>query len=386
MLQEDSATRGLDDRITRFIQSNTRRTPCGATRLAPIDDGAFNKLALELFAHQFGRNELYRKYCVRLGRTPKETGRWEAIPAVPTEAFKELPLTCFPLEKADRVFVTSGTTAVGKHGKHYLPTLALYEASLKPCFEAHVLPDGARMRMLALASPAEATPTSSLGHMIEVVKREFGKPESAYYIGEKGLDFDGLARALKELQNSGEPVCLMGTAFAFVHFLDACKERVLRFSLPAGSRIMDTGGFKGKSREVSREELRGMYEDALGIPEDHVVNEYGMTELCSQAYDSILLESVDGVKSPRHKVAPPWMRTVVIDPETMQPAKKGQLGILRHFDLANRGSVMAVQTDDLGYETEGGFEVVGRVRGAEARGCSIAVDELLSASKGRSLD
>ena len=142
---------------------------------------------------------------------------------------------------------------------------------------------------------------------------------------------------------------------------------------------MDTGGYKGRSREVAKEELYGLYEAILGIPGDHVVNEYGMTELATQFYDSVLADKIRGVSSHRHKVVPPWARTIVVDPDTLLPLSPGNAGLLRHLDLANLSSVMAIQTEDLGYEVAGGFEVLGRAKGAEARGCSIAVDELLSA-------
>ena len=203
----------------------------------------------------------------------------------------------------------------------------------------------------------------------------------------------------------------MGTAFAFVHLLDYCQDLGLRFDLAPGSRLMDTGGYKGRSRAVPKDELHRLYERVLGVPADHVVNEYGMTEMGSQFYDSALRDaqmrprteatpipalrqaqgrpfprrggrSETGRRRPRHKTVPPWVRTVIVDVETMQPAPKCVVGLLRHYDLANVDSVMAVQTDDLGIALEDGFEIVGRASGAEARGCSIAVDELLTRATG----
>jgi hypothetical protein len=150
---------------------------------------------------------------------------------------------------------------------------------------------------------------------------------------------------------------------------------------------------------VPKEELYRQYGAVLGVPWHHIVNEYGMTEMASQFYDAELAERLsekttggplrspgrrgeeDSISLPRHKAGPPWTRTLVVDPETMLPARPGAIGLLRHFDLANLDSAMAIQTDDLGREIGGGFEILGRAKGAEARGCSIAVDELLSQAK-----
>jgi len=109
------------------------------------------------------------------------------------------------------------------------------------------------------------------------------------------------------------------------------------------------------------------------------VNEYGMTEMGSQFYDNTLKNHHLGIIEPRYKVIPPWVRTVVVDPETFQEAPVGTLGLLRHYDLANWGSVMAIQTEDVGCLIGEGFEIVGRAKGAEARGCSLAMEELLGA-------
>jgi hypothetical protein len=142
---------------------------------------------------------------------------------------------------------------------------------------------------------------------------------------------------------------------------------------------MDTGGYKGRSREVDEESMRTLYDEHLGIPADHCVNEYGMTEMCSQFYDSSLRDATRGRDRARHKLVPPWVRTRVVDPETLKPVPAGETGLLQHFDLANAGSVMAIQTEDLGVAVEDGFRLLGRAPGATPRGCSIAMDILLEA-------
>ncbi len=145
---------------------------------------------------------------------------------------------------------------------------------------------------------------------------------------------------------------------------------------------METGGFKRRRREIPRDEFYAMLVERLGVSEFYCIAEYGMTEVCSQFYDNVLRERASG-RSPelRYKVVPPWVRTQVVDAESLEPVADGKVGLLRHFDLANLYSVTAVQTDDLGVAGAGGFELLGRAAGAELRGCSIAMDEWLSAQR-----
>jgi hypothetical protein len=370
----------------------------GIERVLPEE--RFTDLALRVFAHQFERNRPYRAFCEARGRTPATVRRWEGIPAVPTAAFKELPLTTFPPDEAAAVFETSGTTAGGRPGRHYLRSTALYDAALLPPFAAALLPDGARLPMLSLGPSPRLSPHSSLGHMLGRVMAAFGAPGSAELVTESGIDHEGLARALAAASAAGQPVCLLGTAFAFVHVLETLALR--RFALPAGSRLMDTGGYKGRSRAVPRDELLAAYQETFGIPPEYIVSEYGMTEMSSQFYGktgawrlvlgawpdaddcrtaSRLAETSAKRQAPSAKrclyAGPPWVRTVVVDPESLELLPRGATGLLRHYDLANLDSVMAIQTDDLGIAHAEGFELLGRAAGAEARGCSLAVEELL---------
>ncbi|MCA9736341.1 MAG: hypothetical protein KC645_01830, partial [Gemmatimonadetes bacterium] len=142
---------------------------------------------------------------------------------------------------------------------------------------------------------------------------------------------------------------------------------------PAGSRLMETGGFKGRRAAVSRDALRAAVEDRLGIPATHIVAEYGMTELLSQFYDPVLRTggAVRGVFQ-----GPPWVRTRVLDPDTLREQPAGVTGVLAHHDLANLHSVSAVLTEDLGVARADGFELLGRATGAELRGCSLTFEEI----------
>jgi hypothetical protein len=244
-----------------------------------------------------------------------------------------------------------------------------------------VLPEGRPMTMISLVPPPRDLPDSSLSHMIATVMERFGTGDSGWCAtASDGLDETELDRRLADARGNGDVICILGTSFSFVHWLDSLGDRSVRHRLLDGSRLMDTGGFKGRSREIGRDELRTAYLDRLGIPPTHCVNEYGMTELCSQFYDASLRDAVvRRTLGPDRKVPPPWVRTMVVDPATLEPLPDGQTGLLRHFDLANLGSVIAVQTDDIGVIVDGGFQLLGRAAGAQPRGCSIAMDDMLRA-------
>lgn len=342
----------------------------------PLSDPEFDAHARAVFAFQYHNNEPYRAYCDRRLATPERVQHWTEIPPVPTAAFKEVALVCGDKAQAQAVFQTSGTTqGEEKRGTHYVLDLELYHGSLLPNFAAHLLPDGEQPPLLSLIPPSSQVPESSLSHMIYVVAQRL-VPRAEYYVDTMfGVDVDRFMRDLEQFETTSTPVLITGTSFAFVHALDELVRRDRRFQLAAGSRLMDTGGFKGRSRVVAPEELRLMYHDRLGIAESQVVNEYGMTELCSQFYDDTLRSGA------RSKIAPPWVRTRVVDAASLQPVARGETGILQHFDLANLFSVMAIQTEDLGRETDQGFETLGRVEGATPRGCSIAMDLLLEATR-----
>jgi hypothetical protein len=364
----DPARAALDRRVLDFLCEATAR---GFAR----DDARFEALALDLFAYQFERCSAYRKFCEMRGRTPALVRHADEIPSVPTGIFKELRLATFAPERTVQRFRTSGTST-RKRGVLELDTLALYEASLLPTLDRLLFPDfaaGARRRLrLLVPAPAEA-PDSSLTHMCAVLLRERGDAQSGFDVVNGELRVDALLRALAAACAEREPTALLGTALAFVHLLDALDARGARIPLPPGSRVMETGGFKGRSREISRDELHARISEALGLAPTHVVNQYGMTELASQFYDSTLAQP----ERPRRKLGPPWARVRVLDPATGDPAVSGAIGSLSILDLANTGSVIAIQTADLGRAVEDGFEVLGREVGAEVRGCSIAADLLL---------
>ena len=340
------------------------------------DPARFEALALEIFAFQWERCLPYRRFCERRGVRPATLTRWQDIPAVPTGAFKELELRSFPAQRSTHVFRTSGT-ATSARGALHLDTLELYEASLLPSFARHLLPHlsrGERVPVLVLApSPAEV-PDSSLSHMFGVLLRELGTPESGCFLRGGELRTDELLAAIEQAAVRSGPLVLCGTAFAFVFLLDELARRGRELALPPGARIMETGGFKGRARELGQTELYAEIDARLGVPAARIVNQYGMTELGSQFYDSVLRLP----NEPRRKLGPPWTRVKIVDPATGDSTPEHGIGQIVVIDLTNTGSVLALQTADLGRRVAGGFDVLGREPGAEARGCSIAADELLS--------
>jgi len=352
----------------------------------PHDDGAFNMLALGIFAWQYSRIPAYAAFCERRGRTPAELQHWMDVPAVPTAAFKEVALVAGDAASADAVFRTSGTTrGAEQRGSHYVLDTALYHDSLIASFEACVLPDGAAPLMVSLMPPATQLRDSSLAHMIDTVMQRLGAPGSTHCAGvDNGIDHERLATVLSGAETAATPVCLLGTSFAYVHWLDHLRDTGATFRLPPGSRLMDTGGYKGHGRHVAESELRDMYGTLLAIPASHCVNEYGMTEMLSQFYDSSLRDASLGRTGIRRKLAPPWVRTRVVHPETLEPVAHGHEGLLQHFDAANMNSIMAIQTEDIAVAEAGGFRLLGRAAGATPRGCSIAMDLLLEAVAERS--
>jgi hypothetical protein len=331
----------------------------------PTSDSEFDELALAIFEFQFERNTTYRAYCEHLKRTPQSVERWKDIPAVPASAFKHFALTCFPVEEATAEFQTSGTTA-DKAGRHFMRTTALYDAAIIPNFAAHLLPDSARPHMLVLTPSPDEAAHSSLAHMMSVVVKKFGAAGSGFFVERGSLS---VKRLVPELRAAERPVMLLGTALAFVHLFE---DRNLRLELPEGSRAMETGGFKGRSREMTKRELYSLFKSRLGIPEFRVVNEYGMTELSTQFYDDTLRV---GRQSDR-KSAPPWARVLVMNPNTGREAEMNERGLIRVIDLANLWSTMCVQTEDLCISHGEYFEILGRAAGAEVRGCSLNAESI----------
>ncbi len=342
--------------------------------------GRFEPLALELFGLQFGRNEPYRRFCERRKALPATVTRWQDIPAIPAAAFKELELSCLPIAERTSVFHSSGTSEQ-RPSRHFhsAESLAVYEASLWRWFANH-LPSPPEIGLLILTPSAATVPHSSLVHMFDIIRRKLNLSDSVFaaQLAGDGWTLD-LKRVLSSLQNaekSRKPIGVLGTAFSFVQLLDHLAEGHPSIQLPKGSWALETGGYKGRSRALPKEQLHTLITRHLGVSSDCIICEYGMSELSSQAYDLF-------VGPARHKAVtparafhfPPWARAQIVSPETGNEVSDGETGLVRVFDLANVYSVMAIQTEDLARRRGDGFELMGRSPAAVPRGCSLMTVE-----------
>ena len=339
-----------------------------------LDDAAFLALAQDLFAYQAVHNAPYAAFARAAGFGPDRLPpRVDDIPAVPAAAFKEARLATFEPEHTAVWFETSGTTR-GSGGRHELSTTALYDAALLASFDRMLLADGRQLRYCNLVPDPRERPHSSLGYMMGVVVRERGDGGDGWYLRGDELDVDAFVQGVSRARSDGVAVCVATTAFALVALLDALRERGTSLPLPAGSRVMETGGFKGRSRTVERTTLYRETAALFDLPIAAIVAEYGMTELCSQYYDA---PAGRAQIEPRVKVPPPWLRPIVVDGDGRR-LPDGVIGAVRHIDLANRGSVIAIDTEDLGAHVDGGLVLLGREHGAELRGCSLDAETLLA--------
>jgi len=342
-------------------------------------DGAteneFNSLALKLFAYQFENNLPYRQFSLQRARTPRTTRSWRDIPAVPINVFKDLTLSCCAPEDAERTFMTSGTTMGGVRGKSHHPTLAVYDASMTKNFKHRFMRERETIRMGILFPTEDIMPNSSLAHYLALAVRHFGTPDSNYMLQENGIDFALVFDALERAEATGEPCALLGASYSFVHLMDEMQRLGKSFVLPAGSRLFDTGGFKGQSREVGPDDFYNQLSASFGVTRRDCINMYGMTELSTQFYDW------GNEICPSVKSGPHWIRSRVINPLTGLDVPRGDTGVLVHCDLAHFNIVSTILTEDAGVEVDDGFLLLGRADGAEAQGCSMAVEEFLKAAQ-----
>ena len=348
----------------------------GDTSLAPWSEPRFTRLALAAFALQFERIPAYRGLCERRELTPETVTRWEDVPPVPAAAFKHLDLTIEPARRPEAVFRTSGTSRGRRaRGRHLVTSLSLYRRSLVPPFGVHVV-RGDRMPFISLVPPWRERIDSSLSFMVSAAAEAYASEVLWLVDGRGRLDEDALWSAMRAAERASVPVLIVATSLSLLHAVERLEMgRPVR--LPPGSRVMDTGGFKGMEREVTRDELHTRVESATGVPASMMIGEYGMTELLSQLYEPVL---DTGVHAFGTYVPAPWLRVRALDPLTLAEVPDGTTGLLSFFDLANAGSVCHVLTEDLGSVSRGRVRLQGRAPGAEPRGCSVAMDELLSAA------
>jgi hypothetical protein len=338
-------------------------------------DGAFSGLALQSFRHQCEAIPEYGAYARHRGPDPDAIRDWREIPPVPASAFRSHELSAPDVGAPAVIFETSGTT-ISLPGRVRLRSTELYEASLARNFARHVLPDKARLPAIVFGPTRAEAPRSSLWFMVDHVAR--AQCARAIWIVEGGEPRweradEELARAAAERR----PVLLLGTTLLFHAYFERCMREGVRFTLPQGSRAMDTGGAKGTRIELRREEVLAAFARVLAIPPSRVVNEYGMAEMGSQFYQDTLVAAHDRRPARPGFVIPPWVRSRVLDPETMHERPRGASGLLVHYDLANFEIPLAIQTEDVGARTENRLALEGRLPEAERRGCSLPFERFL---------
>lgn len=350
---------------------------------------AFDALALRIARFQASHiPPIARLYQAR-GLSLTQAQSADAICAVPCDVFRLARVCVHPPELDTRVFRTSGTSqGAGARGEHAFRLTESYAAAALAWAKCMLFPDRSRMRTLLFAPSSKQVPDSSLSFMLDLFAAELGA-NSVWAMRDQSLDHSLIEAFCEQARADGEAVLVLGTSFAFVHFLDARREKgaAPSLGLPKGSRVMQTGGFKGRSRSVEPLVLRADLAEAFGVPESHVIGEYGMTELSSQAYEGMLAAALSDEASSLRKEAkpgvyftPPWMRISAVDAQSLMPLSPGEVGIARIVDLANIDSAVAIQTSDLVRCGEAWIELLGRAPGALPRGCSIAADAMLGAA------
>ncbi len=309
----------------------------------------FNEVALRVFNYQYINNPIYQRFCNLLGITKTSVKHASEIPFLPIEFFKKAKIISSS-NQIQKVFSSSGTTG-SITSKHYITDLTIYETSFNKAFH-QFYGDPSEYVILALLPSYLEREGSSLVYMAEKLIKSSNQPESGFYLH----NLDQLAILLNDLKNKKKKTLLIGVSFALLDLIENHS-----ISLDDNFIVMETGGMKGKRKELTRFELHDILTKGFNVPYIH--SEYGMTELLSQAYST-----GNGLFQ-----CPPWMQISTRDPEDpfskINAAKTGGINII---DLANINSCSFIATQDLGrvYKNDV-FEIIGRFDHSDIRGCNL---------------
>jgi hypothetical protein len=365
----------LDEIAAGPRQAQLARAVLGMIAEGPEGDpGPFETLALEVFAYQYAHNEAYRTFCDATSATPDSVSSWRDVPAYPTDAFKHDVVASFPMDAAVQAIMTSGTTSPNQRGRIFRDPVGqeLIFTANRVMTGAYLFPDfeaGQRCRILLLVPGLDVAPTMGMAVGLDQTRRHFGTGDSMFLVKRSGVDVQALVGALREAEEGGVPVALIGATSAYVYFLKACREKSMRFRLPEGSRVCDGGGYRGRFGIVTRDDYLELVEEVFGVPGHHCVNTLGLGETATNYFDDVLRDHVLGRPAKRrHKPIPAWTRVQVVSPDTGEVLPPGEVGLLRHYDVVNLPTVLGVQSDNLGITDEdGGFEIVGRAKVVDGR-------------------
>lgn len=308
----------------------------------------FRSQALLTFRYQYEHNAVYREYVDLCKIKPESVDSVYTIPFLPIGLFKTHTVLCGD-RPPQRRFLSSGTTGMDR-STHHVADLNIYRQSLQHCFEwFYGSPDD--YQFLALTPTPEQSPDSSLVFMVQRLMDLSQSAESGYFLN----SFTGLKARLVQARSTGRKVFMIGLTYALLDFAEQHPGAY------GPLVVMETGGMKGRRREIMREELHEILGPAFGI--DKVHSEYGMTELLSQAYSA-----GDGLFT-----SPPWMRVMIRDTnDPLAYVGAGRTGGINVVDLSNIHSCSFIATQDLGrLHADGRFEVLGRFEASDARGCSL---------------
>jgi phenylacetate-coenzyme A ligase PaaK-like adenylate-forming protein len=326
-----------------------KRTQLEEKVFAINNEKEFSIIARDVYEFQFENNPLYQRYCKAVGRIPENVKELAQIPFLPISFFKthEVKTTSFD---AQVVFKSSGTTG-SVTSSHHVKEANLYETSFSKGFK-FFYGDVKDYCIIGLLPSYLERGNSSLVYMVDHLIKESGHEQSGFYLNE----FEKLDHTLKELEKAGQKAILIGVTYALLDFSAAYSQQL------SNTIIMETGGMKGRGREMTKAELYQHLKKAFGVSRIH--SEYGMTELLSQAY------GVDG-----KMVCPRWMRVLVrdeTDPLLVYGSQQSNSGAINIIDLTNLYSCSFIATEDVGRTYEGGeFEILGRMDNSDIRGCSL---------------
>lgn len=322
--------------------------PFDENRIFTADDDNFEHLALEVFNSQAISNLVYKEYLNILNIKPSSVKSVKRIPFLPISLFKTRKVLVSG-KQPKIVFSSSGTTGA-ETSKHYVASTELYERSFSEAFE-RFYGHPSKYCILALLPSYLEREGSSLVYMVERLIELSEHPQSGFFL----QDTDKLISILQDNELKQQVTLVFGVTFALLELVKKFKAN-LKYTT-----IMETGGMKGRGKEMVRGEVHSILTESFGVGSIH--SEYGMTELLSQAYSK-----GNGVFE-----CPPWVRTMVrdpYDPFTILP--NGKAGAINIIDLANLYSCSFIQTDDLGLvHSDGSFEVLGRMDGSQIRGCNL---------------
>lgn len=309
----------------------------------------FERLAIEIFRFQYENVSVYRNFCSLLGKNPATVKHVENIPFLPIQFFKNHKVITEHLTE-QAIFTSSGTTGAIT-SKHYVADVKLYKKNFLKAFTKQY-GNPSEFAILALLPSYLERGGSSLIYMVEHLIEKTNNPNSGFYL----YEIDALIAKLELLEESGQKTILIGVSYAL---LDLIEKR--KFQLK-NTIVMETGGMKGRRKEMIKEELHGILKKGFGVPKIH--SEYGMTELLSQAYSI-----GDGIFS-----CPPWMKILTRDTEDALSFTLKKTGGINVIDLANLNSCAFIATQDLGKTfADGSFEILGRFDSSDVRGCNLMV-------------